>query len=227
MRNRVGHAKEDGPRGGFSMDRSPSDQPAGSNAPRLALGVLVIALIGAAGYIYYQQGQGKPAEQKQTAAAPAPAEPAATPVKAIDPAAIGDVLSAPQAQAMLETLSAAPPADRKAWFQVQADNKDTGTVLLALQRIFEQAGWTTFTVRSAYPVKSGIFLMAAEETPPPAVEMVNNAFAAAGIEAQYLTGYRAFYEDRKLNNPNWVGPELAADQSFVVVVGSRPTPKPQ
>ena len=128
---------------------------------------------------------------------------------------------------MVTALSSVVEGERRAWFQVQANNQTTAPVQAALQRVFEKAGWTTATMRGAYPLKSGIFILAGDETPPGSVDTVNGAFGAAGIDVQYLTGYRAFFNDRKLNNPNWVGPELARDQAFVIVIGSRPTPKPQ
>jgi hypothetical protein len=204
------------------MSKNAPAQPASSIAPRLALVALVIALVGAAAYIYSLQGS-TPA---QRAAAP-PAAPAAAPNATLAPAAApaGDVLTAAQQKAMIDLLSAVPAGERKAWFQIQANNETTAGVQAAFQKAFEQAGWTTQTVRRPYPVKAGVFLLAADETPPAVVEMVNNAFAAAGLEVQYLTGYRAFFNDRKQNNPNWVGPELAADQPFVIVIGSRPNPK--
>jgi hypothetical protein len=61
---------------------------------------------------------------------------------------------------------AAPGADRKAWFQVQANNQGTAVVQAALQRVFETAGWTTETVRAPYGLKSGIFILAGDEQPP-------------------------------------------------------------
>jgi hypothetical protein len=211
------------------------DRPAASTLPRVALALAVVALVGAVAYILHLQGQlaqpprsaAAPTRPPVAAAAPAaaPAAPGA-PAVAVDEAAVTAVLTAEQQRAMQDTLAAAPGEGRKAWFQVQANNPDTAAVQVALQRVFESAGWTTETVRAPYGLKSGIFLLAADETPPPLVESVNAAFGAAGIDAQYLTGYRAFYVDRKQNNPNWVGPELASDQPFVIAIGSRPTPKP-
>ena len=128
---------------------------------------------------------------------------------------------------MVTTLSSVAEAERRAWFQIQANNQTTAPAQAALQRVFEKAGWTTETVRSRYPLKSGIFILAGDETPPGSVDAVNGAFVSAGIDVQYLTGYRAFFNDRKSNNPNWVGPELAADQPFIIVIGSPPTSKPR
>ena len=87
------------------------------------------------------------------------------------------------------------------------------------------ASTSSDTVRTPYPLKSGIYILAADETPPAFVDAVNDAFSSAGIEAQYLTGYRAFIAECKQANPNWRGPDLAANQAFTLVVGSKPTPK--
>jgi hypothetical protein len=209
------------------MQKSAPADPASSNWPRIALAVLVIALIGAGAYIFQLHGQ--VAQRDQRAAAPArPADSApAAGAAAVGDAAASGVLTPQQEQTMVTALRTVAEAERRAWFQVQANNQTTAPVQAALQRVFEQAGWTTATVRSPYPLKSGIFILAGDETPPGSVDAVNGAFGTAGIDVQYLTGYRAFFNDRKLNNPNWVGPELAKDQSFIIVIGSRPAPKPQ
>ena len=198
---------------------------ASSNWPRIALAMLVIALIGATAYIIHLQGRLGPG---QRAAAPAQAPVAAAPNApraAVSDAAVAGVLTPDQQRAMQERLAEAPPEQRKAWFHVQANNQNTAAVQAALQQVFEAAGWKTETVRGGFAVKSGIFLLAGEEEPPPEVRTVNAAFGAAGIDVQYLTGYRSFFTSRRQNNPNWVGPELASGQPFVIVIGSRPTPK--
>ena len=209
------------------MPKSAPADPASSNLPRIALAVLVITLIGAAVYLF--QLQGHDAQPDRRAAAPArPAESApAAGAAAVSDADASGVLTSQQEQTMVTALSTVAEGDRRAWFQVQANNQTTAPVQAALQRVFEKAGWTTETVRSQYPLKSGIFILVGDETPPSSVDTVNGAFGTAGIDAQYLTGYRAFFNDRKLNNPNWVGPQLAKDQPFIIVIGSRPTPKPQ
>ena len=186
--------------------------------PRLALAALVLALLGAGAYIVHLRGQVARVDQR-----------AAAPVRSPGAAAAGGVarglaLTQEQRLAMHDALTGAAGSSPTAWFQVQANNQDAAVVLAALQQMFEQAGWKTEVVRAPYALKSGIFLLAADEPPAPAADVVNQAFSAAGVEAQYLTGYRAFYLDRKQNNPNWVGPELASDQAFVIAIGARRTP---
>jgi hypothetical protein len=204
------------------MEVEPDAAP--SHWPRIALAVLVASLLGALAYILLQ-GQGGPGDRAAAPAAKSSRAAAPAAVAALTDPSGATILTAEQHRAMRETLAAAPSTERKAWFQVQANNPNSGPVQGALQQVFESAGWTTETIRSPYGLKSGIFILAADEEPPPLVQSVNAAFGAAGIEVQYLTGYRAFFTDRKEKNPNWVGPELASNQPFVIVVGSRPTPR--
>jgi len=184
------------------------------------LAALVVVLVGAGAHIVHLRGFADLDRRVPAAAgSSASGQPAGR-----EAAAGSDVLTPAQRQALQGALTAARGVNRRAWFQVQANNQDTAAVLAALKEIFELSGWTIETVRAPYALKRGIFLLAADEQPPPAVEAVNEAFHAAGIEVQYLTGYRAFYQDRKQNNPSWVGPELASGQTFVIAIGGRPTP---
>jgi hypothetical protein len=205
---------------------------------RVAVVALVIALVAALAYIVHlhdrlaQLEQRAPIAKREAPAAPAPAaRPAAPAAAGAENAAVPNedaiqaALTAPQRQALVDGLKAQGGPDRIAAFYVQQNNPETAAVQLALQRIFEQAGWTTETVRTGYPLKTGIFLLAADETPPPFVDAVNDAFDAAGIDVQYLTGYRSFVTERKRANANWRGPELTDAQAFTIVIGSRPTPK--
>ena len=206
--------------------------PPPSTWPRIALAALAVALVGFIAYIIHLQGSAP--ESGQRAAVPtsrssnvgsAPAVAGGSPV-AISQAAIEAVLTAAQQQAIEDVLKPDAAPDRKAFFHIQQNNPDTGAVQAALARVFERAGWQTSVVRTPYPLKSGIYLLAADEHPPRFVEAVSAALSAAGIDVQYLTGYRAFFMDRKQQNPNWRGPELAEGQEFTLVIGSKPTPKP-
>lgn len=155
------------------------------------------------------------------AAAPAPAAAAAP----AEPAAPLDALSTLQEDAMVEVLKNEIDTGRKVWFLVAQSNREAQGAQAELQAVFEKAGWPVETVRAPYPVKAGIYMLAGDETPPTFVDTVNDAFTAGGIEVQYLTGYRDFYKGRQAENPNWVGPTLADDQPYTIVIGSRPQPK--
>ena len=156
------------------------DPPTSSALPRIAVVALLVALVGAIAYIVHLQGRVAPSADQRAAApaaarSPAPAQAAAPAAGApvVNEAAVAAVLTAEQQRAMRDTLAAAPGADRKAWFQVQANNQGTAVVQAALQRVFETAGWTTETVRAPYRLKSGIFILAGDEQPPATVESVN------------------------------------------------------
>jgi hypothetical protein len=154
--------------------------------------------------------------QQQAAAAPAaPAEP--------PPPA--DFLTTQQEEAMAGVLRNEADSGRKAWFLVAQNNREAAAAQAELQQIFEKAGWPVEIQRAPYPVKAGIFMLAGDETPPTFVDTVNDAFDAGGVEVQYLTGYRDFYKGRQAENPKWVGPTLADNQPFTIVIGSKPQPK--
>lgn len=136
-----------------------------------------------------------------------------------------DFIPADKQRAMLEVLRNQNDSQRKAWILAPQNNAEAVGAQMALQKLFEQAGWPVLIARTPYALKAGVMVLAGDETPPAYVDSVNEALTAGGVEAQYLTGYRAFVTDRKAQNPKWVGPELEADQSFVIVVGSRAKPK--
>jgi len=101
------------------------------------------------------------------------------------------------------------------------DARDAGAMRLAsdLKSAFEEARWT---VKSREPLKfaarPGIFVIAGEETSEPA-RAVDEALGRAGIDHKFLSGYRAYSEERRRADPAWRGIELADGQEFVIVVG--------
>jgi hypothetical protein len=155
---------------------------------------------------------------EKAAAAPAAAAPA-------EPPAPADFLTAEQEDAMAGVLRNEADSGRKAWFLVAQNNREAAAAQAELQKVFEKAGWPVEIQRAPYPVKAGIFMLAGDEKPPTFVDTVSDAFDAGGIEVQYLTGYRDFYKGRQAENPKWVGPTLADDQPFTIVIGSKPQPK--
>jgi hypothetical protein len=158
------------------------------------------------------------------------ARPAAAPVAAAAPAApvsvsLDDLMSAEEQQAAAQILRNELDTGRKVWILVAQNNGEAMGSAAALQTLFEQAGWPVETAKAPYALKSGVFLLAGDEDPPQFVGTLSDALAAGGLDVQYLTGYRSFVSERKTSNPNWVGPELAADQPFTLVVGAKPKPK--
>jgi len=61
-----------------------------------------------------------------------------------------------------------------------------------------------------------------QQLEPPAVDSVRRALEAGGLTTETGTGYRAFYDERKRDNPNWAGIPMEADQAFLVVVAPPP-----
>lgn len=153
-----------------------------------------------------------------------PSAPAPRQQAAVEPATVRleDFMSADQQASVLQILRNEPDSGRKVWFLVAQGNAEALGTQAALQTLFEQSGWPVETVRAPYPLKAGLYLLAGDEQPPEFVDTVNAALTNGGLEVQYLTGYRAFVTERKASNPNWVGPELADDQPFVLIVGSKP-----
>jgi len=137
---------------------------------------------------------------------------------------IEEFMPADKQESVLQILRNEPDSGRKAWFLVAQGNAEAQGAQAALQTLFEQSGWPVDVVRAPYPLKAGVYILAGDETPPAFVDTANAALTSGGLEVQYLTGYRAFVEERKATNPNWVGPELAADQPFTIVIGSKPAP---
>lgn len=162
---------------------------------------------------------------RQTVAAAQAASAPAAPAAPAAPVEAADFLTPLQEDAIVGVLRNEVDSGRKVWFLVAQSNREATAAQLELQQVFEKAGWPVQVERAPYPVKAGIFMLAGDETPPAFVDTVSDAFDAGGIEVQYLTGYRDFYKGRQAENPKWVGPTLADDQPFTVVIGSKPQPK--
>lgn len=157
------------------------------------------------------------------AARPAVAPAAAAPADS-EPVAPADLLNTSQEEAMVAVLQNEIDTGRKAWFLVAQNNREAAAIQAELAAVFTRAGWPVETTRAPYPLKAGMFMLAGDETPPQFVDTVSDAFSAGGLEVQYLTGYRDFYKGRQAENPDWVGPTLADDQPFTIVIGARAKP---
>jgi hypothetical protein len=154
------------------------------------------------------------------AAAPAPAGGAATQAAAGTPRSI----TADQKAAMLSALGGASETSsgeaRPVWFATVPNNPEATAYQKELQAVFEEAGWQvrgTSTVR--FPMKPGIYIFAADEEPPDYLGQVNQAFEAAGIPVTSGRGYREYVQQKKQEDPNWVGLELGPEDTYVIAVG--------
>ncbi|MCX8071080.1 MAG: hypothetical protein N3C12_01330 [Candidatus Binatia bacterium] len=114
------------------------------------------------------------------------------------------------------------------WFATVPNDPEAAAFQKELQSAFEEAGWI---VKGNAPVrfrmKPGVYVFAADEDPPSYVGMAQQALQDAGIEiTQSGRGYREFYRQKKAENPNWIGFDLAEDQTYVIVIGRKPEPTP-
>jgi hypothetical protein len=121
---------------------------------------------------------------------------------------------------MLKVLSREKSPARKAWFAVPPGDGEPQALERALRAVFEQAGWKveTRTITDAVP-RPGVAMLAADDEPPLWVASVQHAMDASGLAVKYGSGYRAYSEEMKRKNPNWVGVPITSDQAFVIVIG--------
>jgi hypothetical protein len=156
---------------------------------------------------------------------PAAARPA-TPPAGTSPAATTSgarVLDADHQTAMRQVLAGGSGGTKNAWIQVQAGDREAGAYAESLAATFKQAGWNATTmVVNGMNLKAGIFFFEAEEESPEYVGVVRDALKAAGVEPMMAAGYRAYYEEKKKENPRWVGVEIAPGQDFAIVIGPKP-----
>jgi len=122
-------------------------------------------------------------------------------------------------------LSAEKAKDRKVWFAVAPGEGEPQALERALRSVFQEAGWKVETQTiTGMVLKPGIAMLAADEEPPLWVGSVQKALDASGLAVKYGSGYRPYFEEMKSKNPNWVGVPIAANQAFVIVLGSEPQP---
>jgi len=145
------------------------------------------------------------------------------PAAAPEPAGTRDIDSA-ETDAMLGVLRADTSADKKVWLIVSPASPQTVTLGKTLETIFREGGWEPATRQlTGMMLKPGpVKILVADELEPPAVDSVRRALEAGGLTTETDTGYRAFYDERKRDNPNWAGIPMEADQAFLVVVAPPP-----
>lgn len=122
--------------------------------------------------------------------------------------------------AMRTKLPATATSESRVWFSVSSD-PEAQALAADVEQVFEEAGWNVVTRPAAFPVHTGMYFFTADESPTSAVEDALQALQVVGFAPTVGLGYRAFYEERRLADPNWRGVELAPDQSFVIVIGPR------
>ena len=112
---------------------------------------------------------------------------------------------------------------KQAWILSQPGNPEVATLVTSMTDVFKDAGWEVKTETvTGISLKPGLMTLVGEEQYPPYVDTVLKALEASGLGAKSASGYRAYYESKKAENPNWPGVPLRADQDFVIVVGPKP-----
>jgi hypothetical protein len=194
--------------------------PAGMRALLIALGLLVVA--GGAWYVATLRAELtalRAATSPQKADAPAP-RPAQT---GTGMSSLPRSLTSEQRQAMLDVLRGETGSVRKVWFQVELDKTEPAAFQKELAAVFREAGWEVETIGSqGMTFKPGIYVLAADEEWAPYAETALEAFDKAGLEVKAARGYRAYYQEQRASKPDWRGPQLRAEQTYVVLVGAQP-----
>ena len=139
------------------------------------------------------------------------------------PRAASRNLTAAQRATMLDVLKGESGPVKKVWLLVEQSKAEHLAYESQIEEVFRAAGWDVVGVDAGMTIKPGIFFLVADDEWPPYVTVVYNAFQRAGIDVKAAHGYRAYYEEQTKQNPNWRGAKLAADQTYVVVIGPNPS----
>jgi hypothetical protein len=163
---------------------------------------------------------GGSSESPETAAM---VEPPAAPVAAPE-ASDAREIDAAETDAMLEVLRADASADKQIVLIVSPGSPETVTLGAALETVFREGGWQPTTKRlTGMVLKPGpVRILVGEELEPPQVDSTRRALEAGGLTVETGTGYRAFYEEKKKENPNWPGIPMTPEQAFIVVIAPPP-----
>ena len=134
-------------------------------------------------------------------------------------------LTGTQRDAFIAELRKESGPQRAVWFAYSPNDAESLAYQRSIQSAFEEAGWTVQrSAPSTFPLRPGIYFLMADESPPPHVLTALDAFAAAGLEVSAGRDYRSFHAQKKLENPDWRGFDMEADQPYIVAVGRKPTP---
>jgi hypothetical protein len=133
-------------------------------------------------------------------------------------------IDAAETDAMLEVLRSDASADKKVVLVVSPSSPATVTLGEALETVFREGGWQPTTTKlTGMVLKPGpVRILVGEELEPPQVDGARRALEAGGLTVETGTGYRAFYEEKKRENPNWPGIPMLPEQAFIVVIAPPP-----
>lgn len=200
--------------------------------PIASIVLLGVLLVGAAFYVLLLRSENAELRARLARRAPTPAVAAAAP----DPTpAVADAPVAPAAPtntgparlsdadrtAILARLANVTAPAKHAWLAFAP--QDPGSVALHgdLVAVFRQAGWPVDSTPAPFPLRRGVYMFAADATPPAWVDDVLRALRDVGYEPTLGLDYRSYYEERKRTDPSWNGFALAPDQAFLLAIGPR------
>jgi hypothetical protein len=135
----------------------------------------------------------------------------------------GRTLTAEQRAAMQDVLKGESGPVKKIWLMVEQSKPEHLAYETQLEQVFREAGWDVIAMDAGTMVfKPGIFLLVGDNEWPSYAQTAYTAFQRAGIEVKAARGYRSYSEQKRKDEPNWRGPKLADDQTYVVTIGPSP-----
>jgi hypothetical protein len=122
--------------------------------------------------------------------------------------------------ALIEVLKADTGSEKRVVFVVSPGNPETTALAKALEDAFRAGGWEPATQKlTGMVLKPGpVRILVGDEFEVPAVDSARRALEAGGLTTETGTGYRAFYEEKKRENPDWPGIPMTSEQAFLIVL---------
>lgn len=167
------------------------------------------------------------ASQPAAAPAPAAAAPAAA-APAAAPSATGRQVIESARQMMVDALAAEEGAEKKLWMRVDPRDREASGFAGQIATVFRDQGWDVQVMDSeGLRFKPGLLmLVGAEDEPPSYVLNAQKAIEAIGQDVSTGRGYLSYYENKKKESPQWQGTRFLPGQTYVLLVGRQPEPKP-
>ncbi len=112
-----------------------------------------------------------------------------------------------------------------AWVTAMADDAFSVAQAERLVTAFRRAGWDVKPLqRTSLRLRPGLYLFAADTSPPEYVQTLATALTNAGLSAAFRQGYREYAEEQRRTRPDFRGFLSEEGQSFVLVVGRGEVP---
>jgi len=164
---------------------------------------------------------------RSTQAVAAKAAPPSAPTAPVVAAGDREVIESAR-QMMVDAISGENGADSKLWLRVDPRDREASAFAAQVAGVFRAAGWQVKVLdNEGMRFKPGLlFLVGAEDEPPSYVIAAQKAVEAIGQEVTTGRGYLSYYEAKKKETPDWQGTKFLPDQTFVLLIGRKPEPKP-